>query len=42
MFTDQLQYLLAIYKFYKHQLHLFLQNISLFVKSFQENFQSSL
>lgn len=42
MFTDRLQYLLTISKFYKHQLQLFLQSISLFVKSFQENFQSSL
>lgn len=29
MFTDRLQYLLTIYKFYKHQLQLFLQSISL-------------
>lgn len=29
MFTDRLQYLLTISKFYKHQLQLFLQSISL-------------
>lgn len=29
MFTDRLQYLVTISKFYKHQLQLFLQSISL-------------